>query len=165
MYRLRYQLHSLVHLPQQLVTECTDQYRLYSLVYLLQQPVAEFTDQYRLYSLVHLLQQLVTECTDQYWPHSRIHLLVTECTDRLPAKQPCTVTSTTGYSVPTGYTVLYSSFNSWLQCTVRVPATQPCTVCQLVTECTDWLQAAQSALNSLLHITQLQALLPITNQH
>ena len=26
-----------------------------------------------------------------------------ECTDRLPAIQPCTVASTTGYSVPTGY--------------------------------------------------------------
>ena len=60
------------------------------------------------------------------------------------ATQSYTVASTAGYSVP---------------------ATQPCTVCQLVTECTDWLQAAQSALNSLLHITQLQALLSITNQH
>ena len=29
--------------------------------------------------------------------------LVTECTDRVPATQPCTVASTTGYSVPTRY--------------------------------------------------------------
>ena len=39
-----------------------------------------------------------------------------------------TVTSTTGYSAPTDYTALYSSFNNWLQCTGRVPATQPCTL-------------------------------------
>ena len=66
------------------------------------QLVTECIDQYRLYSLVHLLQQLVTERTD--W---------------LPAKQPCTVTSITGYCMywpATGFTALYSSLN-WLQCT------------------------------------------------
>ena len=42
-----------------------------------------------------------------------IQQLVTECTDRVPATQPCTVASTTGYSVPTGYTALYSCFNNW----------------------------------------------------
>ena len=57
-----------------------------------------------------------------YWLHSLVHLLqqlVTECTDRLPAKQLCTVTSVTGYSMcrpATGFTALYSSLN-WLQCT------------------------------------------------
>ena len=60
-----------------------------------------------------------------YWLHSLVHLLqqlVTECTDRLPAKQPCT-----GYSMSTalysslnwlqctGYTALYTGFNNWLQ--------------------------------------------------
>ena len=61
-------------------------------------------------------------------PCTLIQQLVTECTDRLLAKQPRTVTSTTGYSVLTGYTALYSSFNNWLQCTGRLPATQPCTL-------------------------------------
>ena len=48
---------------------------------------------YRLHSLVQLLQQLVIECTDQ-----------------VPATQPCIVVSTT-----TAYTALYSCFNNWLQ--------------------------------------------------
>ena len=70
--------------------------------------------------VVNFIQQLVTGCT--YWLHSLVHLLqqlVTECTDWLPAKQPCTVTSMTGYSMyrpATGFTALYSSLN-WLQCT------------------------------------------------
>ena len=38
-----YWLHSLVHLLQQLVTECTNRYRLHSPVHLLQQLVAECT--------------------------------------------------------------------------------------------------------------------------
>ena len=77
------------------------------------------------------------------WLHSLVHLLqqlVTECTDRLPAKQPSTITSTTGYSIPTGYTALYSSFNNWLKCADQVLAAQP-------------------ALNSWLHISRLQRLL------
>ena len=44
--------------------------------------------------------------------------LVTECTDRVPATQSCTVASTTAYRVyrpVTGYTVLYSCFNNCLQ--------------------------------------------------
>ena len=107
-----------VNFIQQLVTECT----------------------YQLHSLVQLLQQLVTG----YRPGTGYTALYT-CfnnwlqsvpTDRLPAKQPCTatlpctLTSTTGYSVyrpATGFTALYSSFN-WLQCTGRGPATQPYTV-------------------------------------
>ena len=79
--------------------------------------------------LVHSLQQLVTVCTD-----------------RLPASQPCTVAST-GYSVPatqpctlastTGYRVyrlvLATQLVHSLQqlvtvCTDRLPASQPCTV-------------------------------------
>ena len=66
--------------------------------------------------------------------------VVTECTDRVLVTQPCTVASTTDYSVPTGYTALYSYPNNWLEFTDRVPATQP-------------------ALNSLLHISWLQSLL------
>ena len=54
--------------------------------------------------------------------------LVTECTDRVPVTEPCTVASITDYSVLTGYTALYSYPNNSLQCTDRAPATQPCTV-------------------------------------
>ena len=120
----RYRLHSLVHLPQRLVTECTDQYytALYTCFNNWLQSVPTSTGytalftcwlqnvqtDYRLNSLVQLLQQLVTVYR--------------------PATQSYTVASTAGYSVP---------------------ATQPCIVCQLVTECTDWLQATQSAPEQL----------------
>ena len=89
-----YWIHSLVHLLQQLVTECTGWYWLHSLVHLLQQPSTVYrlvlatqhctlasTTGYRasswhwIHSLVHLLQQLITECTDWYWLHSLVHLL------------------------------------------------------------------------------------------
>ena len=127
---------------QQLVTECTDQYRLYSLAHLLQQPVTEELMEKIEFNtvkiVVNFIQQLVTQCT--YWLHSLVHLLqklVTECADRLPAEQPCTLTSITGYSMylpatgftalysslnwlqGTGYTALYTGFNNWLQ---SVPA-------------------------------------------
>ena len=97
-----YWLHSLVHLPQQLVTG----YKVYRLV-LATQPctlasttgyrlqsvpagtgytalytclnnwlqVTECAGWYWLHSLVHLLQQLVTKCTGWYWLHSLVHLL------------------------------------------------------------------------------------------
>ena len=82
------------------------------------------------YSKLNSTQKIVVNFLQQ---------LVTECTDRVPVTQPCTVASTTDYSVPTGYTALYSYPNKWSQCTDRVPATQP-------------------SLNSLLHIGQLQSL-------
>ena len=78
--------------------------------------------------VVNLLQQLVTECTD--W---------------VPATQPCTVALTTGYSVPTGY-----------QLHRLVQLLQ-----QLVTESTGYRvyrPATQPTLNSLLHISRLQSL-------
>ena len=73
-----YWLHSLVHLLQQLGTECTGWYWLHSL---LQQLLTECTDWYWLHSLVRLLQQLATECTGWYWLHSLLQQLLTECTD------------------------------------------------------------------------------------
>ena len=111
--------------------------------------------------VVNFLQQLVTEYAER--------VPVTEYAERVPATQLCTVASTTDYSVPTGYTAMNSCFNNWLQCTDRVPATQPCTVVfnnllQTI-ECTDRVPATQPALNSLLHISRLQSLPPITNQH
>ena len=87
--------------------------------------------------------------------------LVTECTDRLPAKQPCTVTSITGYSMYrpatgftalysslnwlqcTGYTALYTGFNNWLQSVPAGTGYTACTLQQLVTVCTDRLPASQ----------------------
>ena len=77
---------------------------------------------YRLHSLVQLLQQLITVYR--------------------PATQPCTVTPTIGYSVPTGYR-LHSLVQLFQQ---------------MVTECTDWVLATHSSLNSLLHTSWLQSL-------
>ena len=70
--------------------------------------------------------------------------LVTECTDRVPVTQPCTVASTTGYIVYRPGTALYSCFNNWLQslptryrlhslCTAYLTPLPP----QLVTESSD----------------------------
>ena len=116
--------------------------------------------------VVNFIQQLVTGCT--YWLHSLVHLLqqlVTECTDWLPAKQPCTVTSITGYSItdrlPASqpYTVASTGYSvpATQPCTLAsttgyrvyrlVLATQPCTLQQLATECTDWYW-----LHSLVHL-------------
>ena len=49
----------------------------------------------------------------------------------LPATQPCTVTSTTGYRVPTGYwlhSLVHLLQQLVTECTDRPPAKQPCTV-------------------------------------
>ena len=49
----------------------------------------------------------------------------------LQATQPCTVTSTTGYRVPTGYWVhslVHLPQQLVTECTDRLPAKQPCTV-------------------------------------
>ena len=110
---------------------------------------------YRVYTDSYWLQQLVT-----------VYRLVL-------ATQPCTLASTTGYSVPTGtgYTVLYTCFNNnWLQCTywywlhslvhLLQQLVIECTywywlhslvhlLQQLVTECTDWYW-----LHSLVHVLQ-----------
>ena len=74
-------LHSLVHLLQQLGTECTRWYWLHSLVHLLQQLGTEWT---RWYWLDRLLQQLVTDY--------RVYRLVL-------GTQPCTLASITGYRI------------------------------------------------------------------
>ena len=71
-----------------------------------------------------------------------VNLLQQLITVYLPATQPCTVASTTGYSVPAEYRL-----HSLLQLFQ-----------QLVTECTDRVPATQPALNSLLHISRLQSL-------
>ena len=73
-----------------------------------------------------------------YWLHSLVHLLqqlVTECTDRLPAKQPCTgysmftaLYSSLNWLQCTGYTALYTGFKNWLQ---SVPAGTGYTACTL----------------------------------
>ena len=100
--------------------------------------------------------------------------VVTECTDRVPATQPCTVASTTGYRVyrpgtgytafvqltrpPTGYRVIRPSpFNSVDSGAGRQLVSTRYGFNRLVTESTD-------RPHSLLHINQLQNL-PITNQH
>ena len=57
------------------VTECTGWYWLHSLVHLPQQLVTECTSWYWIHSLVHLPQQLVTECTGWYGLHSLVHML------------------------------------------------------------------------------------------
>ena len=102
------------------------------------------------YSKLNSTQRIVVNFLQQ---------LVTECTDRVPVTQPCTVASTTDYSVPTGYTALYIYLNYWLQCTDRVPATQPCTVFSTTGyRVYRLVQATHSSLNSLLHISQLQSL-------
>ena len=49
----------------------------------------------------------------------------------LPATQPCTVTSTTSYRVPTGYwlhSLVHLLQQLVTECTDRLPAKQPCTV-------------------------------------
>ena len=48
----------------------------------------------------------------------------------LPATQPCTVTSTTSYRVPTGYWLSLVHLLQQLvtECTDQLPAKQPCTV-------------------------------------
>ena len=49
----------------------------------------------------------------------------------LPAIQPCTVTSTTSYRVPTGYwlhSLVHLLQQLVTECTDRLPAKQPCTV-------------------------------------
>ena len=81
-----------------------------------------------------------------YWLHSLVHLLqqlVTECTDRLPAKQPCTgysmftaLYSSLNWLQCTGYTALYTGFNNWLQ---SVPAGTGYTA--LYTCFGNWLQS------------------------
>ena len=73
-----------------------------------------------------------------YWLHSLVHLLqqlVTECTDQLPAKQPCTgysmftaLYSSLNWLQCTGYTALYTGFKNWLQ---SVPAGTGYTACTL----------------------------------
>ena len=96
--------------------------------------------------VVNFIQQLVTGCT--YWLHSLVHLLqqlVTECTDWLPAKQPCTVASTS-YSVPATQPCTLASTTGYRVYRL-VLATQPCTLQQLATECTDWYW-----LHSLVHL-------------
>ena len=68
---------------------------------------------------------LATVCrvyTDWYWLHSLVHLFSQtgyRVYRLVLAIQPCTLASTSGYSVPTGtgYTALYTCFNNWLQCT------------------------------------------------
>ena len=116
-----------------------------------------YTDWYWLHSLVPLLQQLVTECTGWSWLHSLAHLLQQLVTvyRLVLATQSCTLASTTtGYSVltGTGYTVLYTCFNNWLQ---SVPAgtgyTALYTCFNNWLQCTDWYW-----LHSLVHLLQQQ---------
>ena len=92
------------------------------------------TTGYRVYRLV-LATQLV---------HS-LQQLVTVCTNRLPASQPYTVTST-GYSVPATQPCTLAS-TTGNRVYRLVLATQPCTLQQLATECTDWYW-----LHSLVHL-------------
>ena len=102
---------------------------------------------------------LATVCrvyTDWYWLHSLVHLFSQtgyRVYRLVLVIQPCTLASTTGYSVPTGtgYTVVYTCFNNnWLQCTdwywlhSLVHLLQ-----QLVIECTGWYW-----LHSLVHLLQ-----------
>ena len=102
------------------------------------------------YSKLNSTQRIVVNFLQQ---------LVTECTDRVPVTQPCTFASTTDYSVPTGYTALYSyptigySVPTGYRLHSLVQLFQ-----QLVTECTEGVPATQPSLNSLLHISRLQSL-------
>ena len=108
-----YWLHSLVHLLQQLVTECTD--RL-----LAKQPCTGYSMFTALYSSLNWLQ-----CTG----YTALYTGFNNWLQSVPAGTgypACTLTSTTGYSMyrpATGFTALYSSSTGY-----SVPATQPCTL-------------------------------------
>ena len=93
--------------------------------------------------------------TDWYWLHSLVHLSHKtgyRVYRLVLATQPCTLASTTGYSVPTstGYTALYTCFNNWLQ---SVPDgtgyTALYTCFNNWLQCTDWYW-----LHSLVHLLQ-----------
>ena len=116
-----YWLHSLVHLLQQLGTECTRWYWLHS--------------------LVHLLQQLGTECTRWYWVHSPVHFF-NNWLQSVPTGTGYTALYTCFnhwlQSVPAGtsYTALCTCFNLPVtKYTNRVLATQPASFF-----CFCWLQ-------------------------
>ena len=133
-----YWLHSLVHLLQQLVTECTDRlpssqpYTVASTGYSVpttQPCTLASTTGYRVYRLV-LATQLV---------HS-LQQLVTVCTDRLPASRPYTVAST-GYSVPTTQPCTLASTTGYRVYRL-VLATQPCTLASTTGYRVYWLVLA-----------------------
>ena len=121
MYTDWYWLHSLVHLLQKLVTECTGWYWLHSLVHLLQQLVTVYqlvlaTQPCTLcfnnwlqsvpagtgYTALHTCFNNWLQCTDWYWLHSLVHLLQQQLVTvylLVLATQPCTLASTTDYRV------------------------------------------------------------------
>ena len=70
----------------------------------------------------------------------------------LPAKQPCTVTSITGLSVPPGYwlhSLVHLLQQLVTECTDRLPASQPYTVVS-----TGYSVPAEYRLNSLVQLLQ-----------
>ena len=111
-----YWVHSLVHLPQQLVTECTDRLpakqpcTVTSITgYSMYRPATGFT---ALYSSLNWLQ-----CTGYTALYTGFNNWLQSVPDGT-GYTACTLTSTTGYSMyrlATGFTALYSSLN-WLQC-------------------------------------------------
>ena len=112
------------------------------------------------YSKLNSTQKIVVKLLQQ---------LISEYTDWVPAKQPCTVASTTGYRVyrpVTGYTALYSlphptsyrvfrpsPFNCVDSGAGRQQTSTTYGFNRPVTESTD-----QPALKRLLHISRLQSL-------
>ena len=78
----------------------------------------------------------------------------------VPATEPCTLASTTGYSVPTGYrlhSLVHLLQQLVTECTDRLNSLVQ-SFQQLVTECIHRVPATQPALNSLLYISRLQNL-------